>query len=126
MKSQAIKYPKKVTDPVRKFLKAQLELLETRRKHVDEDDPFNDPKRAIDNASTDTDAEEIFGHDRASAVRDHLDNKIDQTKKALERIKTGKYGVCSDCGETIDTERLMIKPEATLCVKCESKLEKKR
>jgi DnaK suppressor protein len=77
-----------------------------------------------DNASPDTDAAEQFGHARVSAIKEQLDKKMIQTKKALARVKIGKYGICEDCGKMIDTDRLMIYPEATLCVKCETKREK--
>lgn len=118
---ESIAFPKSVVRPVRSFLRDQLKKLESTKKDIEEDDPFSDPDRATDNASPDTDAEEQFSHARAAAMKDELDRKIIQTKKALARIKVGKYGVCSNCGNMIDTDRLMIKPEATLCVKCEAK-----
>ena len=45
-------------------------------------------------------------------------------RKALTRIRFGKYGLCERCGKFIDTDRLMIMPETTLCVECEKKREK--
>ena len=57
-------------------------------------------------------------------LSEELERKIIQTRKALTRIKIGKYGICEDCGEMIDTDRLMIYPEATLCAKCQKKREK--
>src|SRR3989344_868152 len=119
-------FPAQIVDPVKNFLREQLKKLEVRRKDIIENDPFSDPERAYDNASPDTDAEEQFGHARAAAVKTEIDRMIVQTKKALSLIKIGKYGVCTNCGKMIDTDRLMIKPEATLCVKCEAKLEKRR
>jgi len=83
-----------------------------------------DESRVSDNASPDTDAAEQFGHARTSAIRDQLDRKIIQTKKALARVKIGNYGICEDCGEMIDTDRLMIYPEATLCANDAAKKEK--
>ena len=77
----------------------------------------------IDNASPDTDAAEQFGHARASAIKEQLDRKIIQTKKALSMVKIGKYGICEDCAKMIDTDRLMIYPEATLCASCQKKRE---
>ena len=53
-----------------------------------------------------------------------MERGIIQTRKALSRIKIGKYGICEDCGQMIDTDRLMIYPEATLCAKDARKREK--
>lgn len=121
----AVVFPQTLIKPVVDFLSTQLKELEKRRKLIEKEDPFGVPGRATDNAAPDTDAEEQFGHARTSAIRRELDRKIIQTRKALSRAKIGKYGVCTNCGNMIDTDRLMIYPEATLCVKCESKRERK-
>jgi DnaK suppressor protein len=124
-KKDSIVFPKRVLAPVANFLRAQLKELKKRRKNIISEDPFKNPDRVTDNASPDTDAEEQFGHARTSAIKSELDRKIIQTRKALASLKVGKYGVCSNCGRMIDTDRLMVYPEATICVKCESKREKK-
>lgn len=123
-KKEQVRFPRQVVAPVGKFLKGQLKQLEARRKSIEGEDPFDIPGRTHDNAAVDTDAEEQFGHARVEAINEQLDRKIIQTRKALARIKIGKYGICSNCGNMIDTDRLMIYPEATLCVKCEKKNEK--
>jgi DnaK suppressor protein len=110
--------------PVGNFLKAQLDKLQKRKKEIEKEDPFQDTARVTDNAAPDTEAEEQFGHARTSALKREIDRKIIQTRKALTMIKVGRYGICEDCGEMIDTDRLMIYPEATRCVKCERKREK--
>lgn len=121
---QVIEYPAKLVRPVGKFLQARLKLLERRKKEIGEEDPFSDTSRISDNASPDTDAAEQFGHARTTAIREQLDRKMIQTRKALTRIKFGKYGICEVCGEMIDTDRLMVYPEATLCANDAAKSEK--
>lgn len=119
-----VQFPSKLLAPVGKFLQERLKVLEKRKKEIIQEDPFNDTSRLIDNASPDTDAAEQFGHARASAIREQLDRKIVQTKKALTRIKLGKYGICEDCGNMIDTDRLIAYPESTLCTVDKAKREK--
>lgn len=119
-----VSFPQKVLEPVGNFLKARLSLLRKRKKDVEEEDPFNDSSRVLDNASPDTDAAEQFGHARSSAIRKEITRKIIQTKKALTRLKIGKYGICEVCGNMIDTERLMVYPETTLCTRDAAKKEK--
>lgn len=51
-----------------------------------------------------------------------LSNKrdmLDQTNHALERIESGTYGLCENCGRHIGKLRLMeANPRATLCMPC--------
>ena len=119
-----ITFPARLLAPVGSFLLAQLKRLERRKKDIEKEDPFTDTDRVNDNASPDTDAAEQFGHARTSAIKDQLDKKMIQTRKALSRIRVGKYGICEDCSKMIDTDRLMVYPEATLCAKCKTKREK--
>ena len=119
-----ISFPAKLVAPVKNLLKKRLKILEKRKKVVEEEDPFADTTRIVDNASPDTDAAEQFGHARTSAIREQLDRRIIETRKALTRIKIGKYGICEECGRMIDTDRLVIYPEATLCAKDARKREK--
>ena len=123
-KTAKIKYPKEVLVPVEEHLKQQEALLNKRKKEILETDPYKDKGRLNDNAAIDADAEEQVGHMRTSALRKFVDRSLVQIRKALTRIRIGKYGICENCGGMIDTDRLMIMPEATLCVKCEAKREK--
>ncbi len=123
-KGSVIQIPAKLLAPVGKFLQGKLKKLEKTKTEIEKEDPFKDTSRVMDNASPDTDAAEQFGHARTSAIKEQLERKMVQTKKALKRIKIGKYGHCEDCNELIDTDRLMVYPEATLCAKCQAKREK--
>jgi RNA polymerase-binding transcription factor DksA len=120
-KPQPIKFPRSVLAPVNSFLHDQLKKLERQKRNLKEEDPFSNDERTNDNAALDTEAEEQFGHARTSALRSELDKRIIQVRKASTRLKIGKYGICENCGKMIDTDRLMIYPEATLCISCEKK-----
>jgi len=119
--SQEIHFPATVLLPVSSFLQDQLKRLERQKRDLKEEDPFSNASRVDDNAALDTEAEEQFGHARTSAIRSELDKIIIQVRKALTRVKIGKYGICENCGKMIDTDRLMVYPEATRCVSCEKK-----
>ncbi len=122
-RNSEIRFPATVLNPVAQFLQERLKSLQKRKKEIEKEDPFKDTNRIIDNASPDTEAAEQFGHARASAIKQQLQRNIIQTRKALSRIKIGKYGVCEDCGQLIDTDRLMVYPETTLCAKDAAKRE---
>jgi DnaK suppressor protein len=123
-KKPPIVYPQEVLKPVKEHLLSRLFGLERRKKEWSAEDPFNDKARLDDNAAIDDDAAEKVGHMEVSAVKTTVDRSIIQVRKALSRIKIGKYGMCENCGKMIDTDRLVVMPETTLCVDCEKKREK--
>ncbi len=118
------KFPLSVLKPINKFLKDELKKLSLRKKEAKSNDPFNDTSRISDNAAIDTDAAEQFGHARNEAILRHLEAKTIQVRKALTRVRIGKYGICEKCGKFIDTKRLMTFPETTVCVNCKKKSER--
>ena len=120
-----VRFPASVLNPVGKFLSARLAILRKRKKEIEKEDPFKNTDRIMDNASPDTEAAEQFGHARTSAIRQTLQRNIIQTKKALSMLRIGRYGICEDCGLMIDTDRLMVYPETTLCAKDAAKREGK-
>lgn len=119
-----IQFPKRVLSPIRDYLVNMQKSLERRRKQLDKEDPFADPSRVNDNAASDADAAEISGHDRVVALKYDVDKRLINVRKALTRIKIGKYGLCESCGKLIDTDRLAVNPTAEFCIECEKKRKK--
>ncbi|HUS51947.1 MAG TPA: TraR/DksA C4-type zinc finger protein [Candidatus Bathyarchaeia archaeon] len=116
-----ISFPKKLLEPIKDFLSREEKRLEKSKKTLAQEDPFEDVRRLTDNAASDADAAEQAGHERITALKKELDRKLIQVRKALTMIKVGRYGTCEECSRMIDTDRLMIYPEATFCVKCKKK-----
>lgn len=116
-----IKFPANVLAPIRRFLSREEKRLKKRQSNLVKQDPFKDVRRVSDNASTDSEAEEQVGHERIEAMRKQVDRKLIQIRKALSRIKIGRYGICEKCDQMIDTDRLVVMPETTICVTCERK-----
>jgi RNA polymerase-binding transcription factor DksA len=48
---------------------------------------------------------------------------LEAIEAALERIESGIYGDCEECGTKIPKTRLEAIPYTSLCVKCASKME---
>jgi len=65
--------------------------------------------------------DEQIGHFDAEIKVGFVAKQIVQLRKALTRLRLGKFGYCEECGEMIDTDRLAVKPETTRCIKCENK-----
>ena len=43
---------------------------------------------------------------------------------ALQRVKNGEYGVCTDCGDDVGFARLQAYPTAKRCIVCQEKRER--
>jgi DnaK suppressor protein len=52
-------------------------------------------------------------------------NQLQLMEEALQRIDSGEYGRCTDCGRWIRPARLEIMPYAIRCRKCQEKREKR-
>lgn len=64
-------------------------------------------------------------HDRHVAL-DTLSRKallLAEVNTALERLRTGTYGLCLECGEPISAGRLNALPWASLCLNCQKEEE---
>jgi len=76
----------------------------------------------------DVDAEEgdpdLIEREKNVALVNQLENKMEGIHAALRAIDKGTYGLCERCGKEISAERLEVKPDATLCVQCQSEVEK--
>ena len=49
---------------------------------------------------------------------------LDKIQKAIEKIDSGTFGVCDDCGDKISVKRLEARPETTLCIRCKEDQER--
>ena len=56
-------------------------------------------------------------------IRDRENKLIKKIRKALNRIETGTFGVCEECGENISIKRLKARPVTTQCIDCKTKEE---
>lgn len=54
------------------------------------------------------------------------ENEIHLVEDAMQRIASGTFGKCQDCGKVIPVARLEALPYAKYCVPCEEKKEKKK
>jgi RNA polymerase-binding transcription factor DksA len=112
-----LNFPSRLLSPIKLFLEKELVKLKRTKKQLKKDDPFLDGSRATDN-SLEEDVDEQIGHFDNEVKTNFLSRQIAQIRKALTRIKIGKYGICENCGKMIDTDRLAARPEATTCIKC--------
>jgi len=56
-------------------------------------------------------------------MRDREKYLVKKIDKALHRIEVGEYDECESCDEIISKNRLLARPEATLCIVCKEEQE---
>ena len=95
------------TEQAKKHLSGLLALYRTERAS----DPMDDLQRKEEIDLTARSLSTVRGRQR-------------QIELALERLETGDYGVCEDCGDPISPKRLQAAPWALLCVGCQEVAER--
>jgi DnaK suppressor protein len=70
-----------------------------------------------------TDAQE---REKAFLFASRENKFLGHLNRALERMESGVYGICAECGLPIQYKRLEAVPHATLCIDCKKKQEEER
>lgn len=81
--------------------------------------PFFGPDRSLE----DSNPEEIEEYAKLLPIEHTLELRLKDIDDALEKIKKDIYGKCENCHKQIKVDRLMVNPEAKLCLDC-SKVHK--
>lgn len=68
-------------------------------------------------------ATDLFEHELAIGLMQKIRQQLVEVEAALSRIGAGTYGVCEDCHEKIDAERLRALPRARRCLACQRRAE---
>lgn len=109
--------PLNLINKLRNDLLTKRKRLKIEQKVLIKEDPYMEADRTGDNAEL---MDEAILEDRSKEVHDVVKSSVDsmlmQVRKALGRMRIGKYGMCEVCGKSIDPARLKAYPEATTCV----------
>ncbi|MGP1450878.1 MAG: RNA polymerase-binding protein DksA [Wolinella sp.] len=52
-------------------------------------------------------------------------HELEDINIALRKIRSGTYGICDMCEESISIQRLKVKPHAKYCITCREIIEKR-
>jgi DnaK suppressor protein len=55
----------------------------------------------------------------------HHAAEVQVLRHALAKFEDGSYGLCEGCGQPIGASRLLARPEARLCIACQTRAEKR-
>jgi len=64
-----------------------------------------------------------FNGDQQLAILEVRNAMRQQLDEALQHLDQGTYGICEDCGQPINAQRLKVHPFARRCVVCQNKAE---
>ena len=113
---------KKESQHFREMLVVQKrELIEKARRTLEQDMALdvNELPDDMDFASTQADQSVTL------RLRGREKTLLKKIEEALNRIDTGEFGVCEECGEDITMKRLEARPVTTLCIQCKQEQEQK-
>ena len=105
-------------------IKEQSVLLQEHAQILDELNHLRELMQAEVDVEPDEGDAEIFEREKNAALIAVLERKLQDIESALRSIEKGQYGICERCGEPIEPGRLEVKPDATLCVKCQQEVER--
>jgi DnaK suppressor protein len=66
-----------------------------------------------------------FDQEFTLSLMENDEGTLEQIEDALERIESGTYGACVECGGRIPKARLNAIPYTTHCIKCASELQQR-
>lgn len=114
-----------ISEELKKELKEKLEeekakLEKNLSKIAKPTETPGDYETNFDELGTDKDdnATEVEEYADNLSVETSLEEQLKDVDEALDRIEKGTYGICDNCNEEIDIERLKAYPAAKTCIKC--------
>jgi DnaK suppressor protein len=65
-------------------------------------------------------------NDLALEAAEHSQAQLRRVRHALAKFDDGSYGQCEECGNPIGFSRLQARPEARLCIGCQTRAEQRQ
>ncbi len=75
----------------------------------------------VDSADENEVADKFEEEEENAIIANQLENQLTEVKAALDRIKTGKFGICETCGKPMEKGRLEANPSARVSIKHDHK-----
>jgi DnaK suppressor protein len=69
-------------------------------------------------------ATETLELEKRLALENRIRQELAGIEHALQKFEGGTYGLCDNCGQPIDPERLEALPQASLCLNCKAQQAK--
>ena len=114
------KYDKKILKELQQLLEKEKQELEEKIADLNAKEKEMAIKMPDFVASEDSsiEADEVEALNNLLSLKMVWENDLEKINDALERMEKNAYGICKECGNLIEIERLKIEPAAQICIKC--------
>lgn len=112
--------PKTLSELKDALTKEKAELEENLSRIAKPVDDKGDYETSFENIGTDREdnATEVEQYTDNLPVEITLEKKLQDVLAALSEMEKGTYGICKNCNQEIDIERLKANPSARTCISC--------
>ena len=69
-------------------------------------------------------ATETLALEKRLVLEKRIKEQLTEVEHALHKFEEGTYGLCDNCGQPIDPDRLEALPQASLCVNCKAQMRR--
>ncbi len=110
------------SDATTQSLRAELERERDELRQRLADLGFGDGGAGLDYDQNFADSSQVTAErGEAEALANTLRETLGEVEHALEKMGTGSFGLCENCGKPIPAARLEAMPTARFCIDCASK-----
>jgi DnaK suppressor protein len=106
--------------------RARTALLSQLADDLDRDTDVRAPPPHEAEASPADNASQRTLNELVHETAEHTARQLDMVRHALAKFSDDSYGLCESCGGDIGYSRLNARPEARLCIACQTRLEQRR
>ena len=110
---------------LRKYLKNEQKRLTGELEQIQTNVPSSEERReGSPFGKREEEATETLELEKRLALENRIRQELAGIEHALQKFKEGTYGLCDNCGQPIDPERLEALPQASLCLNCKAQQAK--
>ena len=116
MKKELIEKLKKQLKEEKSALEKELEMFAKEDKNIKNNWDVRHSER--EKGNMEEEADESQEYDNLISLEHNLELRLKDVNLAIEKIAKEEYGKCEKCNKDIEEKRLLVCPEARLCMKC--------
>jgi DnaK suppressor protein len=112
-------------DKLRARLKSERKRLTEELEQLQTSVPSSEERReGSPFGKREEEATETLELEKRLALENRIRQEMAGIEHALQKFEEGTYGLCDNCGQPIDPERLEALPQASLCLNCKAQQAK--
>jgi len=112
-------------EPLRKHLEAEQKRLTVELEQLQASAPTSEERReGSPFGKREEEATEALELEKRLALEKRIREESARIERALHKFEEGTYGLCDNCGQSIDPARLEALPQASLCLSCKAQQTK--